>query len=110
MKKTIEIQGQTIELETNGLVPILYKREFKSNFFADLQDVQNGEMEILYRLAWLFARTANKTLPSFDEWLSGFEVFPIADVAETITTMATACIVTTNPNATKSKNEKMAKH
>lgn len=110
MKKTITVDGREIELQTNALVPILYKKEFKKDFFAVINDLAKGEIDIeeLFGLAWVFARVSDKEIPSMEEWLSGFDEFPILDFSLDLIELATVCI-TTKKN--KGKNTKAtAKH
>ena len=55
MKKTINVSGREIQLSTNGLVPILYKKEFKRDFFADVKSVSEKDTDVtlLYNFIWI---------------------------------------------------------
>ena len=110
MRKTIVADGKEIVLQTNGLVPLLYKKEFKQDFFADINRInkKNFDIEIFYNLVWVFARVADKKLPDLEEWLAGFEVFPIADYADVIISLVTACITTGNETSKKKRNLRRA--
>lgn len=94
MQKTINVCGEDIVLKTNGFVPILYKKEFKRDFFKDIQAMSEDDYdkEILYNLVWIYAKIADKEIGDFDEWLSSFEAFPIFDYITDIIEMTTACI------------------
>ena len=41
MQKTINVCGKEVVLKTNGLVPLIYKKEFKRDFFKDIQTLSN---------------------------------------------------------------------
>jgi len=104
MKKTITIDNREIKLETNGFVPILYKRAFQSNFFADINKLSDElDFEVLMNLLYVFARIADKTIGDPEEWFSSFEELPIATYVQDISELATACLVTTHKEA-KAKN------
>lgn len=106
MYKKITVDGKEIPLKTNGLVPFIYKKEFKRDFFSDIMKMQadNIDMEIIYNLIWVFAKIGNKDLPDLWDWLEEFEEFPITDYINDITEMITSCISTSK----KIKNQKAA--
>ena len=105
MRKVINISGKEVPLGTNGLVPLLYKKEFGSDFFGDIQKMSEKdiEVEILYNFLWVFARVEDKEIPPLWEWLESFETVPISDIAADIVKLATACITTKKVNASKKK-------
>lgn len=95
MTKTIKIDGKEIVLKTNGVVPLLYKKEFKRDFFADIMRMGNDiDVETLFNLVWVFAKIGDSNIPDLWQWLEGFETIPIMDYAGEIMEMTTACIST----------------
>ena len=105
MQKTINVCGKEVVLKTNGLVPLIYKKEFKRDFFKDIQTMSkdNYDMEVLYNLVWVYARIADKEIEGLFEWLASFETFPIADYVEDIIEMTISCITTSKKNTKKKK-------
>lgn len=111
MKKTITIDGKDVILQTNGVVPLLYKKEFKRDFFADILALQGKSMdvEVVYNLIWTFAKIADESIPDLWEWVSQFESFPAIKCAPLATEMVTACISSAKPGTkTGSKKKKTA--
>ena len=99
MEKIINIDGRDVTFKTNGAVPLRYKLQFHRDFFGDIMKMQtltDGDMstldlEVFYNIAWIFAKTADPTIPTPIEWLETFDVFPIADIVPEISDMLTAC-------------------
>lgn len=110
MEKIIEIDDQLIILKSHAGVPIRYKQFFQTDFFSDVlklsksvenmgseyglddlsyEQIDNLELEIVYRLVWLFAKMADKSIPPLAEWLEGFDDFPLEDIIPEITDMLT---------------------
>lgn len=106
MKKIIEINGEHVELQTNALVPILYKKNFQKDFFAEMANLQELGFEFLYEMTWIFARIAHPEIPDFEEWLSQFETFPILDIKEDIIALILACMQQKNAQTVTAKRKK----
>lgn len=112
MRKTIAIDGRKVVLQTNGLVPLIYKKEFKRDFFADIFALQKKsiDVEVVYNLIWTFAKLAKDDIPDLWEWAAQFEVFPVIECIPIATEMVTACIATSRtenedePSAAKKKS------
>lgn len=98
MKKIIEIGGRDIVFESNGVTPLLYKQAFKSDYFKDLMktakvmskfngdfdsinfdELEHFDTEILYRIIWACARTANKEIKPMLEWVEDNSEISITD-------------------------------
>lgn len=111
MRKTIIIDGKSVELKTNGIVPIMYKKEFKRDFFADIFTLQGKSIdaEVIYNLIWTFARIADESIPDMWEWAAQFESFPVAECMSIATQMVTACIATSRPEDEPDKNSSKKK-
>ena len=99
MRKTITIDGQEVILQTNGIVPLIYKKEFNRDFFADVFALQRKsvDIEVVYNLIWTFAKIADESIPDMMEWAGGFESFPAIECLPIATEMVTACIATSKP-------------
>ena len=106
MRKVINISGKEVPLGTNGLVPLLYKKEFGSDFFGDIQKLfeKNIDWYVCINLLWLFAKVEDKSIPDIEKWLSSFETFPVKDYFSDILEISIACITSSqakNDNAEK---------
>lgn len=103
MKRTIDIGGRRVVLESNAVTPMLYKQQFGSDFYKDLfklakvfdgktdgvlslsalswDDLEHLDISGIYNIAWAAAKTESMTsgvaVPEPLEWLAGFEDFPI---------------------------------
>ena len=99
MKCTVEIDGKSIPLDWRGGTAIQYKYVFKRDPIADLMslvglvDLSSGEVnteallnfdtEIIYRIFWTAARTADNTVnEDFYEFLDEFDALPIVDILQ----------------------------
>lgn len=114
MEKVIHLGKTPVRLKSNGLVLLLYKREFGRDFIPDLysicgeqkdlEDVRKKgfeldkvNLEIMYNVTYIFAKIADPNIGTRDEWLCNLDTFPVVDVIteilpfieESITTDAT---------------------
>lgn len=100
MEKTITIDGQEVRFKSTGATAIRYKKQFREDFFkeilkmgglgklTDLNDMDNVkpedldglDFEVFYNLAWVFAKTADSTIPDPITWLDRFDEFPMVDI------------------------------
>ena len=90
MEKTLTIDGKEIKLKSHGAIPLLYKQQFGRDFFSEITkmgvnqqefDLTKLDTEVFYNLTWLFAKTADKEIPSSPvEWLMTFDEFPLMEV------------------------------
>ncbi|WP_186578044.1 hypothetical protein [Aquibacillus kalidii] len=97
MEQTLTIDGKQVRFESKGSTPLRYKKQFNSDFFADLmkmqsltkvknkknlsyEDIKSLDMEVFYNICWALAKTAHKEIPEPLEWLDEFEVFPIIEI------------------------------
>lgn len=115
MKMTITVGEKQIDLISSGATPILYRNEFNSDFFDDLVHFvklaqRASEVEdkietvallmntenanLIYNLAYIYAKNANPNIQSKIEWLTTFEDFPIFDVMENLLDLAMASLTT----------------
>lgn len=99
MKKLLNIDGKEIILSSNGAAPIIYKKEFKRDFFSDLvklSDQENFDFEVLYNFFYVFAKIGNKDIADFEDFFSQFDNFGIGDYISDVVEIATSCISTKN--------------
>ena len=103
MEKTIIIDGKEVPFKSNGAIPFRYKQQFGKDFFAEIAKMsagnkeftmENVDLEVFYNLAWVFAKTADKTIPAPMEWLETFDTFPIFDIMPEIQDMLLATMQT----------------
>lgn len=109
MEKTITIGSVPVRFMTNGLALLTYKREIGRDLIPDLFSIYGGKDEVeaakdgsvdveklnveaIYNIAYVFAKLADPQIGSRDEWLSGFDVFPVMDIALEIVPLALECI------------------
>ncbi|AUB61947.1 hypothetical protein CSW12_02200 [Bacillus cereus] len=103
MEKTITIDGKKVRLKATAATVKRYKAQFRRNLFADLMslgaisaltspdgsqqpldmsnvDLSNVDFELIYDLTWLYAKTADSSIPDPMAWLDEFEEFPIEEI------------------------------
>lgn len=103
MEKIIKVGDREIKVVCNAFMPILYKRQFGRDFFADMMkmdgasegDFSHIDIETMFNMVWCMARLADKSIPPSDEWLECFDVFPISEIIPEVTNML---ISTFNPS------------
>ncbi len=106
MRKTITIDEKNVVLQTNGIVPLIYKKEFKRDFFADVFALleKSVDIEVVYNLIWTFAKVADENIPDLWEWAAQFESFPAIECVPIASEMVTACIKSSKPDEKGKKN------
>ncbi|MBE7044782.1 MAG: hypothetical protein E7397_04580 [Ruminococcaceae bacterium] len=105
MEKQIIIDGKKIKLETNGLVPFIYKKHLERDFFDDVYTLSTGaaDIEILYYLTWVFAKTADSELPDLETWFSSFTAFPVRKYINELVSLSVASLSTGEKKEKKHK-------
>lgn len=82
MRKTINIAGQDLVIESNALLPRLYRKEFGRDLMIDMRklseryqkDPDNIDTEVLENVTWLMLRSAgNDVGESVEDWLAGLD-------------------------------------
>ena len=100
MEKIINIGGKDVLFKCTGATTLRYKSQFKRDFLAEivnmaiLEEILTGklgkvdpekiDLDVVYRIAWVMAKTADKEIPPMMEWLDTFDEFPAFDVLEEI--------------------------
>ncbi|MCI0766062.1 hypothetical protein [Bacillus sp. TL12] len=110
MEKTIVIDGKQVRLKSTAATVKRYKAQFRRDLFADMMklgvignissqdgtqnpvdisnfDFSKVDFEVIYDLVWLYAKTANPSIPDPITWLDGFDEFPIYDIMPEIDDM-----------------------
>lgn len=92
MEKTLTIGGRQVKFKSSGAFLLRYKAQFGRDAVSDISKLEkfinNGntdfsafDVEILFSLIWVLAKTADPGIPSDPfEWLDSFDEFPIADI------------------------------
>ena len=101
MEKTLTIDGQKVKFKVSGGTTTRYRANVGRDMFVDLLkmtpimkemekglDVENLTMETLERLdfdvfinfIWVFAKTADNSVPDKQSWLDEFDEFPVLDI------------------------------
>ena len=82
MKKTINIGGHDLAIESNALLPRLYRKEFGRDLMIDMRklseryqaDPDNIDTEVLENVTWLMLKAGgNDVGSSVEEWLGGLD-------------------------------------
>ena len=88
MKKIINIEGREIAFASNGATLLLYRKAFGKDFLkvvvaATKLDLKTGKtdtnnidlslLEYINEFAYICAKTANKNIEPYEEWLASFE-------------------------------------
>ena len=97
MRRILNIGGNDVAFECNAVTSILYKQEFSKNYFAEimklnkvagvLQDLTKAtddeldsvDFDVITRLAWACAKTADRNTKSFMDWIFDNPEFNIND-------------------------------
>lgn len=100
MEKIITIDGKDIPFKSTGATVVKYKAAFHKDFLTEMvnmmileellagkiaeADPEKIDLDVVYRIAWVMAKTADKEIPPMMEWLDSFDEFPVFDVLEEI--------------------------
>ena len=97
MRKILNIGGNDVAFECNAVTSILYKNEFNKNYFGEMlkltkaidtlqnpkdasnEDLENVDIDVISRLAWACAKTADRETKSYIDWLYENKDFNIMD-------------------------------
>ncbi len=86
MEKTILIDGRAVPFKATASFLLRYKNQFGRDALDEINRMQaavdegNVDIEALYNMAWVLAKTADPTIPAPLDWLDTFETFPIYEV------------------------------
>ena len=113
MEKTITIDGHKVNFKSTGAAALRYKNQFGRDFFADTtkqialkklskvnaedfnpDDLDGVDFEFFFNAAWVFAKTADKSIPEPMEWLDQFDEFPIMELIPDLMELIQANMIT----------------
>ena len=114
MKQTISIKGKQITLESNAFTTLLYKKQFNKDFFKELLIVAkifNGrksfsledldtdsleafDSELFYRLFWIFAVTADPSVPDYLDFYRVNSYLELKDIMQNVGKLLEVSLVT----------------
>lgn len=106
METTITIGNETLSLRANALTAILYKQQFRSDILKDTLNALGGiegifelqglgdktdykqlqalidrfDTVLIYQFVWAWAKTADRNIPSFYEWINEIDMPPITNL------------------------------
>ena len=125
MEKTIIIDGKAVRLKATASFAIRYKQQFGVDLLTKLIPmiavfenvdgeiemgdaikllVDNGnllELNDLYNLVWVLAKTADPSIPEPIEWLDEFNVFPLADILQEAIDLVLPTLISTKESKKK---------
>ncbi|WP_390409930.1 hypothetical protein [Lacticaseibacillus jixiensis] len=88
MRKTIVLKDKrTIDLAANGRTPYIYHAAFNADFLRDVMriskiDPKSPDMQLVYRMSWVFAKSANGGIKNLSKWLDDFDEFPLVEMVD----------------------------
>lgn len=114
MKQTITIKGHQITLESNAFTTLLYKKQFNKDYFKELllvAKVFNGQQtfsledlteesleafdsELFYRLFWIFAVTADPSVPDYLDFYRVNSYLELKDIMQNVGKLLEVSLVT----------------
>lgn len=114
MKQTITIKGHQLTLESNAFTTLLYKKQFNKDFFKELllvAKVFNGrksfsledldtdsleafDSELFYRLFWVFAVTADPSVPDYLDFYRVNSYLELKDIMQNVGKLLEVSLVT----------------
>lgn len=115
MEKTLTIEGRQITFKSTAATMLKYKAQFGRDMLRDFSELQKAfkktkkgieiadinkfDIETLYNLIWVFAKTANKTIPDVMDWYDSFESFPLISVLTELTELLSNSLKVDRKNA-----------
>lgn len=106
MKKILKIGGNDIAFECKAATPFYYKSEFRHDYFADMiklakslkdaedldklsyEDLDHVDLTVISHIAWACAKSADKDIKPFMDWIEDNPEFSIFDHGIEISQMA----------------------
>ena len=103
MEKIVKVREYEFPARSNAATLLSYRRNFGRDGMKDLLALVKGvgdknandadsvvqafadgsfEVETLYRYIWVFAKSADKSIPPMEEWLEGFDIPALEFVSE----------------------------
>ena len=76
------VWGRDIEMQGSPWTLVIYREEFGGDLLSDVVSAFKGEtLELadFLRFCWAMCRTADDSVPGFQEWCAGFPEFDLSD-------------------------------
>ena len=94
MEKTLVIDGKPILFKCTGGFLLRYRelvgqdplrdivkiQDLSKDGNLDVTDLTVDDLDTLYNIVWVMARTADPEIPSLVDWVDSFNEFPLADI------------------------------
>ena len=114
MKQTISIKGHQLTLESNAFTTLLYKKQFNKDFFKkliivakvfhgrksfsledlDTDSLEAFDSELFYRLFWIFAVTADPSVPDYLDFYRVNSYLELKDIMQNVGKLLEVSLVT----------------
>ena len=119
MEKTINLGGKDVHLTSSAATPLIYKSQFKTDFFADMLKMAKGfdgiktkkdgsidqskidantinsiDLSVLYNFIWSLAKNNDTKTPEPIEFFSQFESIELNESMEAIQDLMAASLQT----------------
>lgn len=102
MEINLKIDGKDVPFKSNGAVAKRYMMQFQRDLLKDILSMgvanidftnstdeekvnwmrENIDFNMFYDIAWVFAKSANPSIPEPITWLESFDEFPIIEIIE----------------------------
>ncbi len=115
MEKIIQIDGKDVPLKATAMNMVIYRGQFGKDIMevsgqivkaGSTQDFSNLDSLGVARLIWTMAKTSDKSIPDFEDWFEGIEMFPVLDILNDCMELIMANLTSTT--TVKPKNRKRA--
>lgn len=122
MEKTILISGVPVQFKCTGAFLLHFKRltgkdpikeivkletifskKDKKNQKVKFEDISIDDLEMLYEIAWVLAKTANNDILDMLDWIDSFDEFPIGDIISELVELLQKAFTTQIPSNSKKK-------
>lgn len=108
MEKILTIDGRQVRFKSTGAFLLRYKAQFGRDALQDIFKLQNAidnnglikdvnvlDLESIYNLVWVLAKTADPSIPPPIEWLDTFGEFPLAEIVPEVIDLIFSSLGTT---------------
>ena len=98
-----------------SVMPLMFKDNSNTvNItWEEIQEIMNNaegfNVTDLYEITWVLAKTADPTIPEVEEWLDGFNTFPMIDIFPEVIALLTPTLLTRAKPKKKTKKNQMKK-
>ena len=90
MEKVIRIDGQDVRFGMTAALPLYYAKYFGSDVYRDALTMgadQGANTTLMFRMIWTMAFQADKSIKPLEQWIEGFNSFPIYKVFNELSDM-----------------------